>query len=263
MEDLALLEEGFAPKKTLMALEKQAGFEWLAHAILQRAIGKRFHAVWSHGAEHLAALPKNRGVLVCVNHTNWWDGFVLSNWLHPYRTRFERDQYLAMEQENLARYRMLGKMGAFGLELRDPRKLVAGMRRAVHLLKEPGTLVWMFPQGVIRHPTAPIRIKPGANLLASRAKVPILPAALRYEWLVESRPSVMIRFAPPLPHDADEATLQTAMQTVYDASSEAVETLDFKEWTRETPTRLSINKWWDRLRWTCIGKGKNFEELNR
>ena len=128
----------------MIPARKIAPFNWALRRWLDRTLRRRFHNVYIGGAEHLRALPTGRPVVGCVNHTNWWDGFVLyvlSHRLLPH------DIHLAMEEKNLRRYRFFTWMGVFGVDLATRASALPGMRYAVKILREPSRLVWMFGQG--------------------------------------------------------------------------------------------------------------------
>ena len=181
----------------------------------------------------------------CVNHTNWWDGFVL--YVLSDR-RLPHDIYLAMEEKNLRQYHFFTWMGVFGLDLSGPRAVLPGLRYAVGLLRatvRTPRLVWIFVQGRLLSPREPIEAKPGALFLAKRAGAQILPLVLRYEWLLESRPSVFVRIGTPLPADTENGELAAILNQLF-ASVEAV--LDPAVLVRGEPLfapRMSMNKRWD------------------
>jgi len=206
---------------------------------------RRFYGVFVRGLPlaDAEAAGAGRPVIFCANHTNWWDGFAIAGLipLFPGKRLF-----VAQQEKLLARYRFLRWFGAFGLDI-DGSPL-PGLRYARKLLRDPQNLLWIFPQGVLVPQWTPIRVKPGALWLARRTGARVVPVAFRYEWMVESRPSLFIAFGTPLPADAGDAALQEALQRLYDGIGETLAPVDLTPYHPLFTPRLSMNKLWDWLR---------------
>ena len=234
------------PLSSMIPARKLPPFNLILRRWLGRTLRRRFHGVRLAGGEHLRALTGP--VVGCVNHTNWWDGFVLYVLSHR---RLSHEIYLAMEEENLRRYRFLTWMGVFGIDLRDRHGALAGLRYAVRLLKgenrRPGRmpLVWMFVQGALVGPRRAVEVKPGAPFLAGRTGASQLPVVLRYEWLLESRPSIFVRVGAPLPADTAADFLAGRMNELLAQTDADIERRDFTAWEELLPAGLSMNKRWD------------------
>lgn len=247
----------------MIPTRKKPAFNFLLRRWMRRALRRRFHNVYLAGESHLEALDPHEPVIGCVNHTNWWDGFVLyalSARLLPHEV------YLAMEEANLRRYPFLAWMGAFGVDLGSPQAALPGFRVALRLLRPSGTgvpnLVWMFVQGRLRRPAVPVEAKGGASALAKRARARLLPVALRYEWLGESRPSVFIGVGAPLPPDTapDEiAHVLNRMLAEIDHSLDGSAPAGYNAWF--APGR-SMNKRWDRFVHRLFRRPEAFDPQN-
>ena len=228
----------------MIPARKSAPFNWMLRRWLDRALRRRFHNVYLGGAEHLRVLPTGRPVVGCVNHTNWWDGFVLYVLSHRF---LPHDIHLAMEEKNLRRYRFFTWMGVFGIDLATRAAAVPGMRYAVQVLRGPSRLVWMFVQGRLLPASESITVKPGATFLARQAGALILPLVLRYEWLSESRPSVFVQVGAPVEPTTTDAELATTLNALFAQIGCALHPLDlaaYEPWYHEG---LSMNKRWDRV----------------
>ena len=211
---------------------------------------RRFYGIFVGGIEHLeAALSKDSALIICTNHSNWWDGFAVGL-LAPLFP--ERRIFVAQYEKLLERYRPLRWLGAFGLDLDG--SALPGLRHAMMLLRDPRTVVWIFPQGVLVPQWSPIIVKPGAMWLARRCRVGVLPVVLRYEWLVESRPSLFVQCGAALEPGATPGDLQAAMKALYHTIGESLDPerapSDRLAGYRPLFTpRMSMNKIWDRLKW--------------
>lgn len=243
----------------MIAARKIGWFNWGLRRWLGWTLRRRFHGVYVFGAETLRGLDPKTPLIGCVNHTNWWDGFVLYvlswRWL-------PHDIYLAMEESNLRRYRFFTWMGVFGVDLADRRAALPGLRYALRLLR-PGRLVWMFVQGRLLRPAARIEVKPGALFLARRTGAELLPLALRYEWLVESRPSVFIAVGAPLAASATADELAAVLNTLYAQVDARLDPLDLTGAEALFPPRMSMNKRWDYLMHRLWRRQAAFDGQNR
>ena len=217
------------------------------------------------GVEHLEALDPARPAVGCVNHTNWWDGFVLYVLSHRL---LSHDIHLAMEETNLRRYRFFTWMGVFGIDLTGRASALPGMRYAVRLLREKtrggaARLAWMFVQGRLLAADVPVEVKPGALFLARQTDARVLPVVLRYEWLKESRPTIFVRIGAPMGPDAQAGELAAVLAALYARVGHALEPLDLSGYRPLYGARLSMNKRWDRLLHALGRRGEKFEEHNR
>jgi 1-acyl-sn-glycerol-3-phosphate acyltransferase len=234
----------------MIAARKNALFNFVLRRVLGWTLRRRFHNLYVAGGEHLRGLVPGGPVVGCVNHTNWWDGFVLyvlSHRLLPHEI------YLAMEQKNLRQYPFFTWMGVFGLDLADPRGALSGLRYALRLLSERGAgrrppLIWMFVPGHLHAAGQPIAVKPGALWLASRAGAQILPIVLRYEWLSESRPSIFANIGEVLPETGSTAELTGALGRLDAGVPRGAGAPEFQAFQPLFGQKMSINKWWDYVR---------------
>ena len=209
---------------------------------LRVVIRRRFYGVFTRGIAALKSLDPARPLILCTNHTNWWDGFVAAL-LIPCLPG--RRVVLAQLDTLLARYLPLRRLGVFGLG--HGRAAIAGLRYSLRLLRDPHTAVWIFPQGVLIPQWQPIAVKPGALWLARRSGASVVPIVFRYEWLVESRPSIFINCGEPLPCDVTGPALTDAMQSLYDAIGPEIAPFHRSAFTPLFKPRMSMNKRWEKL----------------
>ena len=258
------------PPSPMIPARKLPPFNFFLRRWLGATLQRRFHGVRLAGGEHIRALSgggnQTGPVVGCVNHTNWWDGFVLYVLSHR---RLPHEIYLAMEEENLRRYRFFSWMGVFGIDLSSRGGALAGLRYAVRLLSggndqhRPPSLVWMFVQGALVGPRQAVEVKPGASFLAQRTGARLLPVVLRYEWLQESRPTVFVRVGSALASDAAADTLAARMNELLAQTDADIERRDFSAWEDLLPAGMSMNKRWDYLVHLLAGsRRRRFERQN-
>ena len=246
----------------MTAARKVPVFNFVLRRWLAGVLRRRFHNVYLFGLENLRHLDAARPVVGCVNHTNWWDGFVLYVFSHR---RLPHDIYLAMEEKNLERYRFFTWMGVFGLDLSNPRAVLPGLRYAVNLLRAAGRtprLVWIFVQGQLLDPRAPIEAKPGAGFLAMRAGAQILPLVLRYEWLLESRPSVLVQIGAPMPPETSPDALAATLNDLFAGIDALLNPARLAACDSLFPARMSMNKRWDHFMHRLMRRHGAFDKQN-
>jgi hypothetical protein len=86
---------------------------------------------------------------------------------------------------------------------------------------------------------------------------------LRYEWLSESRPTILVSIGEPLACDAPSERLQGAMVQLFKGMDAPVSSRDLSKFRPLIRRALSLNKRWDWLVHRLTGRMEPFEELNR
>ena len=228
----------------MIAARKIRWLERLFVAAVRCVMRRRFYGVYLRGWAYLeAAAATGRPLIFCANHSNWWDGFAAALLL-PFFPRHRI--YLAQSEDLLKLYKPLRWLGVFGLDIHGSP--TAGIRYALELLRAPGNAVWIFPQGVLLPQWMPIVARPGAFWLARQSGALLVPVAFRYEWMVESRPSLFIHCGPPLePGDAPEEALSRTLQRLFDAVAWTLVPVDLSGYRPLFKPRMSMNKVWERL----------------
>lgn len=122
------------------------------------------------GLEHLPASP----CIVVSNHASYLDGLVLTAAL-PRRFTF-------VVQDGAERWPLVGptirRMGAVFINRRDARAGAAQTRALIREI-ERGASLAIFAEGTFKAPPGLLSFKNGAFLMAARAQVPVVPAAIR------------------------------------------------------------------------------------
>jgi len=179
---------------------RSAWLHWGFMHYVRHALARAFGAV--RLLDTTPSVPSGTPLLVVTNHPGWWDPlvfFYLNAALFAPRRLFG-----PMDAAALARYRVLARLGLFGIE-RDTR---GGARRFLDvgsvILRTPATALWITAAGefadVRRRPLA---LKPGvAHLVRRVPDAQVLPLAIEYGFWNEARPEVFAAFGAPLTADA-------------------------------------------------------------
>ncbi len=161
-------------------------------AYVRRKVRASFRGVWLRGE----LPPAPRGLVVYVNHTNWWDGFVV----HQLVKAAGWDGYALMEERNLARYPFLRHIGAFSVRRGEAASSLETLRYARGLLRQPGVAIFVFPEGEHRPlGELPLRLERGVETLARMSQAQSLPVAVRYAFFEHERPDVLLEVGTPHP----------------------------------------------------------------
>lgn len=184
--------------------------------------GRNFHAV-RLAREGVPADPAGRPVIVCSNHPGWWDPamyILIMSTLWPHRVGFG-----PMDAAALRKYRVLRRVGVFGIDPDTRRGAAMFLRSGLRILSDPRAVMFITAQGAFTDVRLrPIRLRPGIAHLARRVPdAVILPLALEYPFWNERRPEALAYFGPPveaapgLPVGAFTSRLQDALAQAADA----------------------------------------------
>lgn len=158
-----------------------------------------------------------RAVLLCANHTSWWDGFLLRE-VHR-RQGAGRPLYTVMLASQRRRFPWFRWMGAWALN-RDGRLPFAGCFVSCTRSAAVGLTGWLFPAGRIRPSFArPLDFRPGVRLMV-RAIHPgwIIPTAIHLEPLRHPAPTAFVVMGAPIDTACDPSpeALETATTLLLD-----------------------------------------------
>jgi 1-acyl-sn-glycerol-3-phosphate acyltransferase len=193
--------------------------------------------------------------LFVANHSNWWDGFLAFLVSRTLGLRFR----ILMEARHLERYRFFLRIGARPLRRAPPRAAWADLVAAAEEL-QPGTGLWIFPQGERRPPEErPMRCERGAAQLARAhgGLLRVCPVAFRYAFVGEQRPEAFVLVGEEwLPGAVERAgSRQALMDGIAGRLEHAVTSLDelvaperLEAFAPLTAGGLSVNKRLDRFR---------------
>jgi len=151
-----------------------------------------------------------------------------------------------MEEANLRQFGFFRRLGAFGVERASKNGPVASLRYALKRLSEPTSRVWIFPQGTITPvDRRPIDVDPGAAWLATRAGVPVVAVAIRYEFREDQLPEAFVSFSLPelvrVERTVDEDPVRELLTSEADGLRNAVWSGGLDDFERVVSGRRSIS----------------------
>jgi 1-acyl-sn-glycerol-3-phosphate acyltransferase len=235
-------------------------FDAPAYRLIKRALRRRFHAIYARDLDRVTRLEPDRPVIICPNHTNWWDGF-LARLLSPYLPEHKPRRRLMQQEKFLQNARFFTMMGVYGIDLENP---LPSLRFSMKLLRDPRVQLWMFPQGHLVPQWKPVEARRGVELLARETHAQVLPLIFRYEWTIESRPTIFVKSGPVLPPERfSTKILQRTMRDLYDQLAPDIEQLNYHAFQTLMPPQMSINKRFEYFLHLLRRPGSKFDRHNR
>jgi hypothetical protein len=163
---------------------------------------------------------KNRSVLLIANHFSFWDALIL---FCVNDVLFRKKFHVMILESTSKRERFLKYGGAFSVN-KSSRDLVQSLDYAAELLKDPGNLVLMFPQGklysnFVEH----IHFEKGVQRIIDRSPASdfqLMFAATFVQYFKHKKPTATVYLKGISGNFADisPGELQSAYQQHYDAS---------------------------------------------
>jgi 1-acyl-sn-glycerol-3-phosphate acyltransferase len=191
--------EAGAPLPTI-SLPLLRWFTWYSRGYLRR----HFHSL----RVALNGLPQGGAGLPLViysNHAAWWDalvGLVLKD-----EFLSERKAFAPIDAEMLAKYKMFGRLGFFGVEPGQRCGAVQFLRTSESILRDANSLLVITPQGRFADVRErPVRFAAGLGHLATRVpRAVFLPMATEFVFWEERLPEILVRFGEPVEVTAKHA----------------------------------------------------------
>lgn len=230
---------------------------------LRRYLRRHFHSLRVSRAG-LPPRDSDAPLVIFSNHTSWWDPLL---WLALKAEFFPTQRaFSPIDEMALKRYKILRRLGFFGVEQKTGRGAIQFLRTAEKILGAPGNILALTPQGRFADPRErPIHFEPGLGHLATRAEGAVyVPMASEFVFWEERLPEILVRFGPPIVTDqigeADSATLifEQELEAVQDALATEVKRRDpnefqmilrggagqggFYDWYRATKAKLCGEK---------------------
>lgn len=171
----------------------------LFHPYTRHALGQGLDGVRLRGLATLQRCVAEGPVLLAATHVSTWDALVILALDGILGTT----GHALMDAQNLERLPFFGWIGAVPIDRSAPGRARSGMKTAAALLQGPGDVMWIFPQGRQRPPSArPLDLQPGVRLLYRMAGATLLPISLAYHFGDAEVPGAWLDVGEPLPPGA-------------------------------------------------------------
>ena len=138
-----------------------------------------------------------------LNHTTWWDGLIplLLN-----RKIFRQNARAMMEDTQMKKHKLFRKIGAFSVNLVNPRSAVRSLRYAVDSMKRPNSSLFIYPEGEIKpFKTNDLHFREGLAWIAGRLpEVDIVPVGIYLHSASSDKPELFLKVGSPVEFNPDE-----------------------------------------------------------
>ena len=226
---------------------------WLAiwNFFVNLLLRRRFYSVRVKNAHHYELRNKDVANIYYSQHSCWWDGMVAY-----YLCRYLFKDQINMMVEDLIKFPLLGKVGAFSIDKKTPKSTLRSMKYCAEFLNRDKISLWLFPQGKIMPPNhRPLEFQKGVAFLAQRVKkVNLFPIAIQYVFLRQGLPEVLIDIGKPILVDGevDKDTFNEYLEQDFtkvldnqlkEISNGEVEKYDTIMYRKKAGLGKSIEKW--------------------
>jgi len=245
------------------------GFCWFT----QRMIAKQFNA-FGVQKELLdtASLHPYTPIIVYANHPSWWDPITAMLIRKAYFP--DRVFYAPIDAIALEKYRIMSKLGFYGLQLETTAGAAEFLATTKRILETKNSSIWITPEGRFTDARDHSQsFMPGlAHLAAKLPGVAFVPMALETTFWNESRPQLFARLGAATINNSSRVSetsrsksdwnelLTAELRKTQNELKDAVLSRDssrFEYIVASQPNRLG---WYDYFRsWSAWAKGQPFD----
>ena len=116
---------------------------WFFERYTEWLLRRRFKQVWVK--QKYTPGPTSKTVYF-LNHNMWWDGLLP---LYLNRHFFHQNARALMEDKQMKQHPFFSKIGAFSINLEDPRSALRSLRYAVESMQRDQACLFIYPEGKI------------------------------------------------------------------------------------------------------------------
>lgn len=134
---------------------------------------------------------KDSRTVYYINHNYWWDGLLP---LYLNRKLFKQEARALMEDKQMCQYPFFSRIGAFSINLENPRSSVQSLRYAVESMKRKHSCLFIYPEGKLM-PVSDFKpeFKEGLSWLFQKLdSVDFVPVAFYIDHSRDNKPDLHI-----------------------------------------------------------------------
>ncbi len=175
-------------------------FIFLFDLYMRSLFRRRFKNIWVDKGYQPSTKSKT---IYYLNHTSWWDGLIplLLN-----RKLFHQNARAMMEDKQMREHGLFKRIGAFSVNLENPRSAVRSLRYAVDSMKRPHSSLFIYPEGkIVPFSTDKPDFKKGLGWIASQCPdVDVLPIGIYFDHSKSDKPELFLKIGTSLVFDSSE-----------------------------------------------------------
>jgi chlorobactene lauroyltransferase len=161
-----------------------------------------------------------QSTLYVLNHHYWFDALTPLLLNHRF---FHQTLMAIMDKVQIEKRPFFAKLGAIPIDRSNARSAVKTLDQAADWLNEPGTCVFLYPQGKLTDAFEPIVLESGVVRLIDNAPMAdVVPIGMHIHFRNGPKPELVIRIGKPIgfPSNAPKALV---LQTVQHAIKQELE----------------------------------------
>lgn len=193
-------------------------FLWFVRRYVARRLRREFAKVRIAGLDRFRRALEWGPLILAPNHVAWWDPL----WLVALDRAVGGGGHYLMARENLERLFFFRWGGALPIDRSSHKRARRDLERSARVLSGPRRYLVVFPQGEQRPSHLPLQFRRGIIWLARQARVSVVPAGVRYDYLEGPRPFLHISLGAPTLWSEEDDALSLLEQAVRDE----LETID-------------------------------------
>jgi len=156
-----------------------------------------------------------QSTLYVLNHHYWFDALTPLLLNH---THFHQHLMAIMDRVQLEKRPFFAKLGAIPIDRSNARSAVNTLDQAADWLNNPGTCVFLYPQGKLTDSIEPIVLESGVvRLIENAPMADVVPIGMHIHFRNGPKPELVIRIGKPIafPSNAPKAlVLQTVQHAI-------------------------------------------------
>jgi 1-acyl-sn-glycerol-3-phosphate acyltransferase len=138
-------------------------------------------------------INQSAGLIITPNHFSWWDGFFIDFYTQKI---LQRKIHLLMLEEQLKRYWFFKKVGAYSINVNNPKSVIETFNYTSRILNDQNNFVVYYPQGKIEEfGSKSLTFKEGIVKVIKQTSiaVEILPIAFKIHYSNFKLPDILVR----------------------------------------------------------------------
>lgn len=141
----------------------------------------------------------NAKTVYFLNHNSWWDGLIP---LYLNENFFHQNARAIMEDKQMRQYTFFSKIGAFSINLDDPKASISSLRYAVKSMERDHASLFIYPEGKITpvSESKPEFKKGLAWLYSQTDEIDYVPVAIYSHTLRSSKPELYLSIGNSVDH---------------------------------------------------------------
>lgn len=132
-----------------------------------------------------------------INHNYWWDGLLP---LYLNRKLFKQKARALMEDKQMDQYPFFSKIGAFSINLQDPKSSIKSLRYALESMNRNNACLFIYPEGKLT-PVSDLKpkFKDGLSWLYKKTDgIDFVPVAFYIDHSKGHKPDLYISIGDPV-----------------------------------------------------------------